>query len=202
MESQRKKGQKPIGGQLNHRGETLKLSESPDKQEIHPVQHCEYCGYGLENETVAGYEERQVFDIPSIHIEVTAHQAEIKICPECSLKNKGEFPDHVTQPTQYGNGIKTWASYFSVQHFIPLARTSQIVEDLIGHRISEASVLNCCDELADCWGNPLWLPSLRNDQGHYCHRDRAITRNRPDVLFIALFGHRLTAEFLPVLSLI
>ncbi len=148
-ESQRKKGQKPIGGQPNHLGETLKLSEHPDQQETHPVQSCEYCGYGLETEAVTGYEERQVFDIPSIHIEVTAHQAEIKICPKCSLKNKGEFPDHVTQPTQYGNGIKTWASYFSVQHFIPLARTSQIVEDLIGHRISEASVLNCCNELAE-----------------------------------------------------
>ena len=71
-ESQRKKGQKPIGGQLNHQGETLKLSAHPDQQEIHPVQHCEYCGYNLEDEVVVGYEERQVFDIPSIHIEVTA----------------------------------------------------------------------------------------------------------------------------------
>lgn len=99
-ESQRKKGQKPIGGQPNHRGETLKLSEHPDKEEIHPVQHCEYCGHCLEDEAMTGYEERQVYDIPSIHIEVTAHQAEIKICPECCLKNTGEFPDHVTQPTQ------------------------------------------------------------------------------------------------------
>jgi hypothetical protein len=55
----------------------------------------------------------------------------------------------VTQATQYGNGIKTWMSYFSVQPFIPTARPAQIVEDLVGHRLSEATVLNSCHQLAD-----------------------------------------------------
>lgn len=148
-ESQRQSGQKPIGGQTGHQGETLKSSETPDKVETHEVVSCEYCGHDLSDEAVTDYEERQVFDIPAMHIEITAHQAEIKICPACQLKNKGEFPTEVTQTTQYGHGIKTWASYFSVQHFIPLARTSQIFEDLVGHRVSEATVLKACSQLAE-----------------------------------------------------
>ncbi len=55
----------------------------------------------------------------------------------------------MTQPTQYGNGIKTWASYFSAQHFIPTARTADIFEDLLGHRTSEATVLNASHQLAE-----------------------------------------------------
>lgn len=149
-ESQRKSGQKPNGGQKGHQGNTLEKSDKPDKTTTHSVEKsCKSCGHSLEDEVVSDHEERQVFDIPAIRIEVTAHQAEIKICPQCGTTNKASFPDNVRQPTQYGKGVKTWASYFSVQHFIPTARTAQIFEDLVGHRISEASVLNSCHQLAD-----------------------------------------------------
>lgn len=103
----------------------------------------------MEDEAVSGYEERQVFDIPAIRIEIVAHRAEIKICPQCGSKNKGDFPENVTQPVQYGSGIKTWAAYFSVQHFVPVARTSQIFEDLVKHRVSEASVIQACHQLSE-----------------------------------------------------
>jgi transposase len=85
----------------------------------------------------------------AIHIEVTAHRAEIKICPECGVKNHGQFPNEVKQTVQYGNGVKTWASYFTNQHFIPTQRTTQIFEDLVGHRRSFAQVLKACSELSE-----------------------------------------------------
>jgi transposase len=55
----------------------------------------------------------------------------------------------VEQTVQYGNGVKTWATYFTNQHFIPTERTTQIFEDLVGHRISEATVLKTCSELSE-----------------------------------------------------
>lgn len=147
--SQRKAGQKPKGGQKGHPGHTLTKSETPDKTIMHSLDDpCKQCGCSLDDEVVSGHEERQVFDIPAIRIEVTAHRVEIKNCSQCGASTKAAFPDHVTQPTQYGSGVKTWASYFSVQHFIPTARTAQLFEDLIGHRISEATVLNACQQLA------------------------------------------------------
>ncbi len=127
-ESLREKGQKSNGGQLGHKGHTLTASELPDQTVVHEVEQCEHCHVPLKEVDVKAIEERQVFDIPAIHIEVTAHCAEIKICPECGHENHGQFPNNVNNNVQYGNGVKTWASYFTNQHFIPIERTAQIFE--------------------------------------------------------------------------
>ncbi|MCK5538719.1 MAG: IS66 family transposase [Thiomargarita sp.] len=148
-ESLREKGKKPNGGQPGHKGHTLLASEeTPNKIIIHDVEECEHCCVPLKNVDSSASEERQVFDIPAIQIEVTAHRAEIKICPKCGHKNQGQFPKEVNNTVQYGNGIKTWASYFVNQHFIPIERTAQIFEDLVNHRISEATILKATDELS------------------------------------------------------
>ena len=90
--------------------------------------HDKFCGENcqssLENVEVSRIEERQVFDIPVMKIVVTAHQATVKIYPECQTENKGDFPEKVIQPVQYGGGVKTVASYFNNEHFIPVARTN------------------------------------------------------------------------------
>jgi transposase len=104
----------------------------------------------LKDVEASASEERQVFDIPAIRIEVTAHRAEIKVCPHCGQENRGEFPEGVTQPTQYGNEVKTWAAYFTNQHFISVERTAQIFEDLLKQRVSEATVLKASEELSEC----------------------------------------------------
>jgi transposase len=148
-ESLRKSGEKPNGGQLGHEGHTLQASDKPDRTETYTPEQCEHCQASLKAVESTAYEERQVFDIPAIRIEVTAHRVEIKICPECGKETKGKFPEGVTQSTQYGNEVKTWATYFSNQHHIPLERTAQIFEDLIEHRVSEATVLKASEELSD-----------------------------------------------------
>jgi transposase len=148
-ESLRKSGKKLNGGQTGHKGNTLKAVENPDRIKVHTVDRCEICNYYLNEMKGSVYEERQVFDIPSLRIEVTGHRAEVKICPKCGVKNIGKFPSEVSQPVQYGSGVKTWASYFTNQHFISLDRTTQIFEDLLGHRISEGMVLKASEELYD-----------------------------------------------------
>ncbi len=146
-ESLRPRGQKPNGGQPGHEGHRLEFSAQSDHSEIHEVSSCPHCQLSLRDVEVVGYEERQVFDIPAIRIEVTAHQAEIKVCPQCGHASKGAFPAGVTQSTQYGSGVKAWAGYLTHPHFIPLERTADIFEDLLGHRISEAMVLKAGEAL-------------------------------------------------------
>ncbi len=145
--SQRKKGQKSNGGQPGHKGATLNPVETPDEVEVHDQDCCGNCAVSLADVPVSKVEERQVFDIPAMKITVTAHQATIKVCPECQTENKGDFPENVTQPVQYGDGVKTVATYFNTGHFIPVERTAQIFKDLFGQSPSEAFILNAGKQL-------------------------------------------------------
>jgi transposase len=147
--SLRKSGIRKNGGQKGHEGHTLMPVENPDHTVIHEVKQCSNCHTSLEDEEVIDYERRQEFDMPPVRIEVTEHKAEIKNCPICGTRNKAEFPPNVTQPIQYGTRIKSWAVYFNNYHFIPLERTCEIFEDLLDHRLSDASVLQSNIDLAD-----------------------------------------------------
>lgn len=86
--------------------------------------------------------------VEAIRIEVTAHQVEIKTCPGCGAENHGVFPVGVSGPVQYGPGVKTWATYFQTQHFVPVERTAQSIEDLVGHRVAEATLMKAQRECA------------------------------------------------------
>ena len=149
-ESLRKSGEKPNGGQPGHEGHTLSASDEPDRIEMHGVEQCAHCQASLVGIKVAGYEERQVFDMPTLRMEVTAHRAEIKGCPACGHPSRGPFPDTVTHTGQYGPTVATWASYFTKYHHIPVERTTEIFDDLVQHRVSEATVWKASEQLDTC----------------------------------------------------
>ena len=83
-----------------------------------------------------------------MHLEVTEHRAEIKVCPGCGHQDKGEFPVGVNHPAQYGVRLKAQAGYLNSYQLLPLTRTCELLEDFYGHRPSEAFVLSATAELA------------------------------------------------------
>jgi transposase len=129
------------GGQEGHEGHTLNMVEQPEHIRVHEVTVCPHCASELQSVEPCGYERRQVFDIPPVRIEVTEHQAEIKVCPECGERVKGDFPSDVTQPVQYGPRLKAQCAYLNTYQLIPLARTCELLGDFYGHRPAEACVL-------------------------------------------------------------
>lgn len=147
--SLRQKGEKPLGGQPGHKGNTLKMVSEADHTEMHRVTHCPHCQTDLSETEAVGHEKRQVFDIPPIKLEVTEHLAEIKQCPGCGEEAKGTFPAGVTQPTQYGPRLKVQATYLNVYHFIPLARTEELLTDFYGQSPTEGVVLQATELLAE-----------------------------------------------------
>jgi len=147
--SLRKRHQKKSGGQAGHTGNTLQMVSQPDRVEVHRVSRCCHCRSSLDQVPVEGVEKRQVFDIPRVKIEVTEHQAEIKLCPHCGTRNKADFPEGVPQTVGYGPECKAQIAYWHTYQMIPLERVCEMAEDLWGHRPAEGTVLDICREGAE-----------------------------------------------------
>jgi transposase len=133
---------KPAGGQAGHEGHTLKLSDSPDIIELHSPGICSCCGKDMSGIAPLNYKCRQVFDLPPIKIQVTEHRAETKCCPDCNSLSSGSFPANVSQHVSYGAGIQKLAVYLCNYQLLPYQRTAELFEDLLGHRINEASLVS------------------------------------------------------------
>jgi transposase len=146
--SLRPKGERKSGGQPGHPGQTLERVSDPNHVVQHPAESCAECGTDLTAIPSHGVEKRQVFDLPPLRFEVTEHQAEVKSCPGCGCSAKGKFPAEVTQPTQYGPGMKALAVYLSNYQMLPLARLCELFADLTGQAPSESLILAACETVA------------------------------------------------------
>jgi transposase len=135
--SLRRKSGRRRGGQKGHSGQTLIQVEKPDHTQLHSLALCPHCATDLHGVASMGCERRQVFDVPPVSLEVTEHQAEIKLCPQCGQQAKAEFPAEVSQPVQYGPRFKALAVYFNHYQLLPWARTCETLGDLYGHQPAE-----------------------------------------------------------------
>lgn len=144
---------KQSGGQPGHPGHTLRQVETPNHIIVHPVAQCLSCGTELGAVPAAGYEARQVFDLPPLQLEVTEHRAESKSCPGCGAAHRAPFPPAISQAVQSGAGIKGLAVYLMNYQWLPLRRTRELLADLFGPAVSEATLAQaaafCAQELSD-----------------------------------------------------
>lgn len=138
--SLRENGKNKSGGQVGHKGETLKQTEAPDIVKKHELTICPDCQHSLLQSPLLGMVKRQVFDIPPPKIEVTEHQAEVKYCTCCHKTVTALFPSGVRAPVQYGEIIRSWSVYYQYQHFIPEDRLQQLFSDLYGIQLATATL--------------------------------------------------------------
>lgn len=144
--SLREKGEKPFGGQPNHKGKTLRMVDNPDIIVKHELKSCQKCQAGLEAQAIQKHVKRQVVDL-KIEKIITEHQAEVKIC-HCGHKNTALFPAGVENHVQYGSGVRSIACYLSDQ-FIPKDRLSLVFQDLFGIEISDTTLMQFEASLAE-----------------------------------------------------
>lgn len=142
--SLRGKSDKKSGGQKGHKGHTLKQSDTPDNVIKHKLLDCQHCHESLARAELMHTIKRQVFEIPQPQLEVTEHQAEVKICLYCQSKNTAQFPDNVRAPVQYGENVKAMAVYLSQSQLLPQNRLKTLFMDLFGLPIAASTIENAC----------------------------------------------------------
>jgi len=140
---------KKSGGQVGHQGKTLMMVQSPDEIVALSPKACRHCQHDLTEAATCRSERIQVFDLPVMRLQVTEYQAEVKACPHCHRETLASLPDGITaQSVQYGPNVKALAVYLTCIQFLPLARTCQLLSDLLETSFSQGSVLAACQSSA------------------------------------------------------
>src|SRR5260221_10097394 len=120
----RKKSGKQPGGQSDHAGTILKLSETPDLVIVHAVDHRHHCQRDLREVASLAVERRQVLNLPPRRVLMIEHQAQQKCYPACQQISLAPFPDDVRAPVQYGAAIGA-VGVSLVQQLLPYERACE-----------------------------------------------------------------------------
>jgi len=146
--SSRKKSEKQSGGQPGHPGSSLQWSATPDEVVEQHVLACEACQHDLHAVPACHVERRQVVDIPAPRLIVREYCAEQKQCPVCQHITAAPFPHEVAAPIQYGPTLAATAVYLTQQQLVPLARTCEVLRDLLGVQMSEGTLCELTQKCA------------------------------------------------------
>src|SRR5271165_5795544 len=142
----RRSGKKP-GGQIGHRGETLRLVAVPDVVVAHRPQVCSGCQTALPEEAlVVLRERRQVHELPPVRLVVTEHQALHVRCPACQTVTSGSFPAQAPSRAQYGP--RALAVYLVEQQLVPYGRVREVLADLFEASLSLGTLVEWVQQAA------------------------------------------------------
>jgi transposase len=134
--SRKASGRRP-GKQPGDPGTALRLVDDPDERIGIPAPAVCRCGCWLAEAPVTAVRRRQVHDLPEIPDPVvTEYAADIKSCPACRAEAVGEFPAGVNAPATYGPQITTAVADVVVGHHVPVYRSTVLVMELLGMRVS------------------------------------------------------------------
>ena len=154
--SLRPRGERKPGGQEGHPGRTLEMTDHPDHTVVHAVDECQGCHGSLGDHAPVDVQRRQVFDVPPpVRIEVTEHQAQIKVCPHCGQLNKAAFPEEVKAPVQYGFRVRAIGTYLREYQLLPSQRTCEMLRDLFACELSEGTLANILKGASDDLEEPV-----------------------------------------------
>ena len=117
-------------------------------EETATVEACDACGADLSDVDPVDRERRILHDIVFEVVERRV-DAEVKECPECRARTKGQFPDTMPGPLQYGAGLQAFVVNLLVAHMLSLRRAVALVQAISGLRLSEATCLGYVRRLHD-----------------------------------------------------
>ncbi len=129
------------GGQKGHKGRTLKQVSHPDQVIKCLPGQCP-CGHKFLPGELAQAERRQVFELPKPRLEITEYQIHKATCPVCGTNCKGNTPEGVNAPVQYGNGVKSYIVLLGTHFNVPFKKIQLLFNDLFGYPINESTAFS------------------------------------------------------------
>lgn len=135
----RSTGKKP-GGQKGHSGDTLKMTETPDRIIKQIPTYCRRCGKELKEKALLK-QRRQVIDIPPIIPITTEYQVYSRAC-SCGHCTAGDFPQWVKAPICYGSSVEALISYLSVRQYMSVNRIEEFLAQVTNIELSQGSICN------------------------------------------------------------
>lgn len=147
--SLRKRSGKKPGGQLGHRGQTLRLAVVPDEVVEHRPTVCTACQTPLAAQaSVVLRERRQIQEVPPLRLRITEHQALHVECPSCRAISVGTFPVAVPSRAQYGPRLRALVVYLVEQQLVPYARVRALLADLFDAHLSLGTLVQWVQQAA------------------------------------------------------
>jgi transposase len=139
---------KKAGGQLGHRGATLRLVATPEVVVEQRPAVCDACQAPLDGAPVVGRERRQVCELPPVRLVVTEHQALQLRCPACQAVTAGTFPAAAPSRAQYGPRLRALCVYLVEAQCVPFGRVQQLLADLAGLRLGRGTLVGWVQQAA------------------------------------------------------
>jgi transposase len=144
---ERAKTKRRPGKQPGEQGRTLERRDDPDEIVTHVPGGCVRCGSDLGDAEVTGVECRQVFDVPRVEVKVTEHRAETRRC-RCGAVTAAGFPDVARAAVCYGPFVRALAAYLMARQHLPVARTAELLCDVLGTPVSTGLLAGIVPEAA------------------------------------------------------
>jgi len=159
------------GGQKGHIGKTLEMVEKPDHIVICKTEECT-CGCNLTQEPATIIARRQEFDLPEPRLEVTEYQLAQNVCPQCGKVHKGEFPENINAPVQYGRRVAAFMVMLNNDCNMSFEKARTLFNDIYGYPINEGTIVSCNQICYDkleptekvIRENLIASPSMNNDE--------------------------------------
>lgn len=145
--SLREPSDKKVGGQQGHQGNTLKMTDTPDKVVEYVPDFCCACGSDLQDASVEFVSKRQVVDIPVIKPEYIEHRIFKKQC-SCGHSNCSSFPENVNASISYGANAESLVGYLFSRQYMPFYRMKELFNNAFHLPISEGGLHELLNRLA------------------------------------------------------
>jgi transposase len=120
-------------------------------------------------------ETRQVFDAV-VTVKVTAHQTAVFDCIKHGEQRRGEFPDNIKAPTQYGENLQALVVALNTIGAVSVNRTHEILGSVFGIPLSTGTVSNMVSRLADRLTGTVDLIRREMAESSIAHLDETGTR--------------------------